>query len=466
VINSIEVNKTFNPRLYGDVAGANVNILSKDLLEDQELLVSGSIGANFQTMGKDFYRADGNNFLGISDNDIPVNNLSQYNFKNSLNLQQIGAPLLNHSVSLSGGKTFELSTGSLEVFAVASSSGDFFYTNGRVSQTNTVGDFRQDLTFNRYEYTATQFALGNVSYQFANKSNIAYNALYVHTNRQSVNDYRGFSINGTDDISNPNAYDNIIRRQQTNNNVLFVNQLISNVRLNRKFSLDLSASLNTIRGNEPDRRTNFYIGDGSGESYHPNNSAPAFNHRFFSTLHENEVAANGSVIYQLNESSANNRLVVGYNYRLTDRDFDFVQFNFNNMVQNVIMNPDNADDYYNQQNISNGTIRMETSRGFGSEALIPLFYTGDRSIHGGVFQLEYDLTSSLSVTTGARVESVKQDIGWSVSGDIIRPEIPGDNLVERNDFYVLPNLNLKYSVSENDQFRLAASRTYTYPQFK
>src|SRR5690606_32864530 len=114
-----------------------------------ELSVNGSIGSNTQIIGKDFYRADGSNFLGIADNDIPVNNLSLYSFKNSLNLQQVDAPLLNHSVSLSGGKTFELGTGSLEVFAVASSSGDYFYTNGRASQTNTVGDFRQDLTFHR-----------------------------------------------------------------------------------------------------------------------------------------------------------------------------------------------------------------------------------------------------------------------------------------------------------------------------
>jgi outer membrane receptor protein involved in Fe transport len=466
IIHNIEVNKTFNSKIYGDAAGANVNIISRDLLEDQELTISGSLGANRQTVSSDFYRADGNNFFGSTKKDIPVNNLSRYTFKNSINPEKLNGSLLNHSFALTGGKTFYIGNNPLKIFAVASSSGDFFYTDGRVSQTNTVGDYRQDLTFKRSEYTVFQMGMTNVNYSFADNTKLTYNLLYVHNNKQVINNYRGFSINGVDQITEPNAYDNLIVRQQTNDNTLLVNQLTGNFTVSEKLALEVRGSFNTIFGNEPDRRTNFYIGDGSGESYFPNNSAPAFNHRFFSTLRENELSGNGALIYKVNEKSKNNRLIVGYNFRLTDRDFEFVQFNFNNMVGNVPMDPESPDAYFNQQNIDQGIIRMETSRGFGSNALIPFFYTGDRTIHAGVIQFEYDLTPSLSLTTGARLETLKQDVQWSVSSDVIRPEIPDDNLESRSDFYVLPNLNLKYALSDNHQLRLSASRTYTYPQFK
>lgn len=465
VINNIEVNKTFNPRLYGDVAGANVNIISKDLVEDQELSFSGSIGTNWQTVSQDFYRADGNNMFGKVDKDVPVSNLSNYSFNNSLKPSKLSGPLLNHGLALAGGKTFMIGNNPLKVFAVASSIADFLYTEGRVSQTSAAGDVRQDLKFKRYEYNVSQFALTNANYTFANKTTIGYNVFYVHSNRQFIGDYTGYSQNGIDDTAEPNAYDNVIVRQQTNDNTLLVNQLVSNIQLTSKLSLDVRGSFNTIRGNEPDRRTNFYIKSPSEDSYYANNNSPAYNHRFFSELKENEFAGNAELVYKLNSKSPNNKISLGYNYRLTDRDFSFLQFNFNNRIQ-TLFDPANPDTYFNQQNIDNGTFIMETNRGDDSDALKPLYYTADRAIHGAMVRLDYELSPKLSLTAGARFETVNQDVVWSVAADIINEDLPNDNTVNRNDNYLLPSFSLKYNLTENDQLRLAGSKTYTYPQFK
>ena len=69
IINSIDVNKTFNPSLYGDVDGANINIISKELFEDRELKISASTGVNTVAMDKTFLKADGTKFLGTGMDD-------------------------------------------------------------------------------------------------------------------------------------------------------------------------------------------------------------------------------------------------------------------------------------------------------------------------------------------------------------------------------------------------------------
>lgn len=463
IIDNIGVSKTFTSNLDGDVAGANVNIVSKKLFADQEISVSGSVAINSLVATNDFYMADGNNLLGTVDNRTPITNLNSYTFTNAFTPKQLSGTLVNPSLSVSAGKSFRIGQNTLKLFMVASMSGDFNYMEGRVRQTNTDGQYRQDLNFQKYDYNATQFALSNLSYEFGKNSTIGYNLIYIHDNKQSIGNYHGFSINAVDDINEPNAYDVFIRRQQTNNNSLIVNQLTSTIELSEKLTLDLRGSFNAITGDEPDRRTNFLIGNGSGENYVANNSSPAFNHRFFSTLKENELAANAEISYKLfNEGS---KIVVGYNLRATDRDFTYTQFNFDHQGVQYI-DKENPDSFYNQRSLNFGYFDLETSRGTGSRALQPFFYTGDRMVNSGFVHFVYEVNPALSIIAGSRFENFYQKVTWSVGADEIRPTIPGDNTSIRNKNYFLPSLNIKYALTENDQLRFSSSRTFTFPQFK
>lgn len=378
---------------------------------------------------------------------------------------KLNGPLMNSNFSITGGKSFTVAGNPLKVFVVGAMTSEYFYIKGEANQTNELGEPRQLLKYNRSEYQASQFALANAKYTFgkSNSNYIAYNTLYIHDNKQSVVNYRGFSISGVDDISAPNAFDNLIRRQQTNNNVLLVNQLISEINLSDRLALDVRTSFNLVRGDEPDRRQNSWIGDGNGENYVPNTNSPAYNHRFFSTLKENEMAAIVSGTYKINEEKT--KLTVGYSFRNTARDFEYVQFNFDNSGPNPV-DPNDPDAYYNQESLDNGDLQLETSRGTGSDALIPFYYTADRQIHAGFANFVHEFSSKFSINAGVRLESINQKVIWSTGADIIRPGIPGDNTVDRNNLYVLPSVNAKYTLSENDQLRFASSMTYTYPQFK
>lgn len=455
IISSIDVNKTFNAKTSGDVAGANIDIKTKELYDDQQFKISTFFGVNTQTLGKDFVRADGTNYLGTASPEIPIKDLNTYAFDKSYQPVAVNAPLVNSGFSLSGGKNFTLGNNQLRTFFVGSWSSEYQKLTGEARQIYPLGGVRQDLTYDRSEYNASQLAMGNLTYEFG-KNEVSYNLIYVHDNAQSVTDYTGFSVNGNDDFQDPNAHKTFIRRQQQNNNKLIVNQLLTKIQLTERINLDLGASFNTTQGDEPDRRSNFYLFN--GEDYVINTSSPAYNHRFFSTLKEQDIAARALVSYSLkNEKESNSKITLGYNVRSTHRNFEATQFNFD-FSPNAVVDPNNADALFNQESIDNGTFEMETARGTNGDALKPFTYSGDRTIHAGFVDVVYDLTKSLTVNAGLRVESFVQGIDWDTNLS------NGEN--ERDEVYYLPSLNVKYNVSENDILRLATSQTYTYPQFK
>lgn len=461
IIKSIDVNKTFGSNTYGDVGGANINIVSQELFEDREFTVSGSMGANSLAMGNTFYRADGTNFLGTVDKNIPVTSLKQYDFKNSFQPVQVSGPVMNSGLTLSGGRKFYLGNNTLKVFVVGSMSGDYAYRKGVARQVNPEGGIRQDLSYEKYLYNASQLALGNVGYEFG-KHRIAYSGMFIHDNKQSVANYNGFSPSALDDISDPNGYKSFIRRQQVNDNSLLVNQLSSLVTVSDKLVLDVRGSFNSIRGNEPDRRTNSY--KSNGETYSANSGSAASNHRFYSFLKENDAAANITASYAFG-TGINNKIALGYNFRNTNRDFEAVQFNFDWNVLPAI-SKDHPDDVFNQASIDNNIFELETHRGTNAQALKPFTYEGDRMIHAAALSVTYDITPSLTAIIGGRFEKISQRIHWDVNIDPVNPNIPNDNTITRDLSYFLPNVNLKYTISENDMIRFAASKTYTMPQFK
>ncbi len=462
IINSIDVNKTFGANIFGDVTGANVNIVSKQLFEDREFKVNASIGVNSQTVSQDFYRADGANFLGTADRNVPISNLKDYSFDHSFQPNKVSGPLANLNLSLSGGKTFNVGRNVLRTFIVGAMGNDYLFKKGQVRQVSPTGGIRQDFDYSKSEYNASQIGLASVSYDFGEGNRIFYNTMYIHDNKQSVGNYEGFTVNGNDDISDPNAYKSFVRRQQQNNNTLLVNQLISAINLNENLKLDVGGSFNVARGDEPDRRSSFYVFDGDG--YRVNTNSPAFNHRFYSSLKENDIAANASVTYKFDEES-NNKITIGYNFRSTNRDFSSTQFNFD-FPSPATVSVDNPDALFNQQSIDNGTFEMETGRGTGSKALIPFTYTGDRMIHAAIANAVFDVTPQLTVNVGARYEKIRQEVGWDTNLDERNPNIRNDNTEVREPSYFLPSLNIKYNISDDNIVRLASSKSYTMPQFK
>ncbi len=466
IIKTIGVSKVFGSRLYGDVAGANIDIESKEIVGKEEFKVSISTGINTETVGEDnFLVADGANGFGTGlDKDFPLTDLTQYNFENSLD-PDTQSSQFNSGIAISGGKKFDIGENRLSVFLVGGFDNDYQFKDGFSKQINATGGFSRNLDVQQYEYNVSQKLMGNFKYSFGNGNYLAINSIYLHDNTQSVSDYFGQQDSVSDDPDRPTY----IRRQQTNNNNIFINQLLGYFNITDKLTLDFGGSYSNARSDEPDRRQNTFLRI-NGE-FRTTTGSAGLNHRFFSQLDEDDIAGKAIITYDLNTSDSHdtqkiNTIELGVNYRNTERQFDFIQYstNFNSQI---LVDRNNVDALFNQQSIDDGTFSLVTDRGRADNpnALTPFFYSADRTIISPFGSTTLSLVDNLTVSLGLRLDNVEQTVDYDTEliSSVSNPPSGPTGVIEEN--YILPSMSLKYNFSENSILRLAGSKTYTLPQF-
>ncbi|PQJ77019.1 TonB-dependent receptor [Polaribacter glomeratus] len=454
IIKNIEVNKVFTSDLSGDVGGANINISSKELVKRSMFTISGSVGANTQTVSKDFLTIAGTNKFGTQNLGIPVNDLTKYSFSNSWKPESQNFQL-NNNFSFAGGRKYDIKDDTFSFYIVGGFDGSYNYIDGNIKQTTSSGEVFQDQDFTKYDYTVSQMIMANLNYKFEAGHNIAYNHLFIHNNKQSVGDYFGFN--------NPEQDGDLEfqRRQQTNNNELYVNQLIANYKFSDRLNFETKGSLNFIRGNEPDRRTNKYLL--RDDYYSPQTSSAGENERYFAKLEENDYAANGKFSYKLKKGEDISVLELGGDYRYTERLFSATIFN-HDFSSRVAIDLENPDAIFNQNSIDNSIFELETGRGSANNpnAFIPFTYRGKRQIFGAFGNLVYQFSDNFIASFGARFEKIQQLVTYNTN--IAQSAIDGASNLDRT--YVLPSFNIKYNFNENSIVRIAGSQSYTFPQFK
>ena len=455
IIKNIGVNKVFTADLSGDVGGANIDIVSKELVKKSLLSVTTSLGANTQTVSKKFLTIDGTNRFGTQATGIPVNDLTKYSFNKSWKPQSQDFQLDN-SISFAGGKKFDIGEDSFSFFIVGGFKGNYNYIDGNIKQTTSSGEVFQDQDFKKYDYNVSQILMANLKYKFEEGHSIAYNHLFIHNNKQSIGDYLG--------SNNPEQDGDLEfqRRQQTNNNELYVNQLIGNIKFSDRLNLEAKGSLNFIRGNEPDRRTNKYLfRDGF---YSPETSSAGENERYFAKLEENDYAAKGKLSYKLKEDEDDiSVLELGGDYRYTERMFSSTIFN-HDFSSRVAIDLEDPDAVFSQSSIDNNIFELETGRGSSSNpaAFLPFTYRGKRQIFGAFGNLVYQLGDNLIASAGVRLEKNQQRVTYNTN--IAQSFVDGASNLDNT--YVLPSFNVKYNFNENSIVRIAGSQSYTFPQFK
>ncbi|WP_062061627.1 TonB-dependent receptor [Aquimarina longa] len=472
IIQSVGVNKAFGSNIYGDVAGANIDVVSKEHIGKRKIKIDISTGINTLTVGKkNFLTVNGANSLGTKiDNTIPTENFNVYNFDTSFKPDSQDLQT-NGSISISYGNSFNIKEDNkLSTFLLASFENDYSYKKGDIFRITTEKTkFSKDVKNETYTYNVKQILLGNLKYKFGANNTISYNGMVIHNNSQNVSEQ--FGVSGNEQGDNESIF---IRRQQQNSNKLFVNQLLSKINLTEKIYLDLGGSYNIVRGDEPDRRIDSYTFNPDTKIYLFDPNGQANTQRFYGDLKEDEYAAKFIAGYKFGnqeeeEESNLGEIKVGYNYRNTDRDFENITFGFVplSINQRTDINPNNIDNILNQGAIRNEQFEFRTNRG-RSNAITdfePYTYNGNKEIHSGFFDGTYTFSPKFTANVGVRADKVDQSIIWDTN--ISSSDDPSNRgLGKIEDTYFLPSLNLKYSLNENNIFRLAASQTYTLPQFK
>ena len=453
IIEYIAVDKTYNSQMAGDFAGGNIDIYSKDFNAGSLFEVSVSSTVNSQAVGQSgsFRLHEGPGRWGYSTYSIPDNPLGGFNFQHSMNPQTRNP--FPGSVRVLGGKSFHLGSESrLNLFASASYGNNFEYRNGFNRAVNAQGANLLSLDQERYTYNTNTTGLFNASYILNNKHKLSYNFMMVNSSQQSNDVFTGFIRDLAEDNNG------LMQRGTYAQTRLFVNQLLGRHQLNDRLDLDWGLSANTVAGIMPDRIQNSLRYQPARDGYVLIQNTTTDNHRYNQRLDEYEYALNLNATYKLGDDYDPNGLIrAGYSGRMKKRNFEAIQFNFrvNGDFLNTLVDPNNLDAFFNADNYNNSNFRIES---FAGET--PQTYSGAQDVHAGYLSWEQNLSDRLTSVIGIRYEYLRQGVDWRTQLD---PEARSNTFTKHA---VLPNLNLRYTLSEQQNLRLAASKTYTLPQFK
>ncbi|THF48523.1 TonB-dependent receptor [Flavobacterium supellecticarium] len=461
IVEYVSIDKVYNGKTSGDFAGGNVDIVSKDYKGKGFLRLDIGSNANTNALAEDNFRLPkGPNSFGFS-NPANPKTISTYDFNT---LQFEGKTPVAGSFGISGGKSFDIGSESkLSIFATGSFGNEYTSKRDGSAKGSVNGDGslvnRNFKTFSSMGYNTNTTGLVNVGYKINNNHKVSFNSLFINTSSQVKDEYFGYIADLAD------AGNGLIRRSEYVKNTLFVNQLLGEHTLSDRSKFNWGVAQNNITGDTPDRMYNTLRKNDNG--YTIISQSKPDNHRYFQRLKEYETVATASVDYKFHKTSDGDfrgKFTAGYNGRFKNRDFKATQFNFKTFgpYTTTIVDPDNLDLFYNQQNLSNGYFEISTFVGNAeiANALDPQKYTGEQIIHGGYLNTEYKFSNKLTAVLGLRAEYIFQKVDWKTQLD------PVGDKDEFKKTTFLPNLIMKYELNEKQNLRLGMSKTYTLPQFK
>lgn len=462
IIQNIGVRKSFSSKISGDVAGANIDITTKELSGKGGVTVGISSGFNTQTTGKDFKNIDGANWFGISKNTThPVTSLQRVPFSDNFSPND-GKANLPIGLSISGGKKFDIGEESnLSVFLVGSFDNNYEYRDGiSINYLREDGATGSNYTSaQEYQYSTSKLLMGNFIYKINSNNSISYNSMLIQSNSQKVQDYYGKKPDVAD---SENEFANIVL-QTENQNTLLVNQLLSKHKIGDSFDVNLGLSYNTVNNDEPNRKKNIFKVDTQANTVTFASGTGRNNSRYFHNLKENDLTAKADVRkYFGTRDSEEHKISLdfGVEFRKTNRDMDQYYFDYDIQNATTTVDRNNVNSVLSQQGLDNGTFRLITHFGRSDDALDPMFYKGEKTTLAGYSSLNYKVSEKLFINGGLRFESLKMDVNWRT------PQAKSGGKTDIEKTYVLPSLNLKYNFTEDNLLRLSASQTYTFPQFK
>lgn len=460
MIKSVGVNKAFSASGVGDVTGAHIDIQSKELIGDQAFAVDLSGGINTSTVtDNSFLKADGVNYFGIVNNasspsaSLESFDASSWGFSNGLNPTTVASPLINHSIALSGGKRYRFNDDELYFYIVGSHSQSYESYTDSIRDASSTGVVFRDQIGKTSTISTDQLILATLGYNIKRKHNMVYNLMMIHNNEQQVTDFVGKNSETYQSAEDYDFY-GITRRQQTNDNLLLVNQILSDWKLNDILNLDVNASHNFVQGLEPDRRINSIAQVNSDGDMQPTGKGTQM--RYYSTLRENDFNLQAALTIKLPNAIDNefSNVKVGYQGRFVQDSFTATEYSFGVYKTNYsyysIDNMD-LDDMFNQERLSNGDFENLTP----NEDM----YTVYKLINSVYVDGTYMVTKEFTANVGLRYDNVYQAIVYDLTAG-------GEGIKELTPYYLLPSLNLRYNLNEKNALRLSGSKTYTLPQSK
>lgn len=473
IVENLGIYKTYSPDIYGDFAGASVNIDTKDRPGKGFLEVGFTSGINTNAIGNDFFLLNGGEYdqWGLDDGsrrvpiflDIPNYNyvstqIDYYPFDTSFNPEKrSNAP--DGGASITGGKTFTIKDEQkLDILVTASFSQDHKTAlDGQLGAFNSLGGIITSFeNVDNYQYSTNTTALASLGYRWNSNNKILATTLFVNDTQDELRELIGFGSETTDIRI-------FARRGTYEQNTLFTQQLTGEHKFAEgKYKLAWGTAYNNAKGLIPDRRQLVFTELEGGSLVLGDRTSPdlANNQRFYQELDENDYSA--KLDFDINfgedeDDNFKNKFTAGLAVRSKDRDFEANQLNYNlNNFRNTAVDFNNPDALLNETNFLNGTYvvqeNLNTTR----------IYEADLLTLAGYINVQYALTDKLTFIGGVRTELFEQNVFYRELQDLETTPFRTQTIDET---FILPSISLKYEVNETSNLRFAASKTVTLPKF-
>ncbi|HEY0668871.1 MAG TPA: TonB-dependent receptor [Sphingobacteriaceae bacterium] len=466
LIDRIVVNKTASPDLPGDFAGGVVQVITRDVPEENFFNANVSFGYNSQSTFKNFTSNARNkyDFLGFDDKSRRLSagfpaSFQEYNPLTNAEKAKLSAQLKNaypEVVTVAAPtQNHQFTWGNRKNLDNGASFGNVLSLSYRNSQSAAIAQ-RKDYEFSGipfYEYEEDIFKystslglLANFAY-IKGGNKLAFKNIY---NRAFDDHYTARS-----GFTNDNIQDVRLNVSDLTEKSLINSQLEGEHQLGEK-QVKLSWNLNyaNVNRDQPDQRSLDYRRSlGTNE---PFRLIDRNTRRLFSGLDEDTFGAQAAISVPLTLFKYPATFKAGLLKQYKQRDFSARIFNY------LFVGPSSfepsytslpKDEIFKQENISeNGFILNDFSNNTDS-------YNADSDLNAGFLMMDNRIGARVRMSYGARIEQFSQTLNAiDFSGQKVK--------ATQNNFDILPSVNITYKLNDKANLRFSGSKTVSRPEFR
>jgi TonB-dependent receptor len=471
VIENVSISKAYSGKQYGDFAAGNVNINSKDYKGDGYIEAFIGTSVNTNAIGEDFVVSEGSGYFG----DYARHNQNPFAviLSHGLDPEEVNAPI-NVTFGVSGGKSFDFENGSrLSVFGTVSFENGYEYRRGEATDFTTV----EKKTFKdaeEFEYSTTTTAMATLNYRINDDNKLKFNSLFINSSTNEVG-YFGIDGTGRDRDAILNTDEGFYQMNaQFDQNQVYVNQIMG-THTSGKFEVDWAAGYNFVLAKQPDRRRitleNYQFALDDDPTTNPTffSNVVFDNQRYFQDIDDTEFNGRFNLEYEPNEDLKFN---FGFNGRSKERNFENIRYGYDIIDSDFpVTDVDNLDAIFSPNNINltsgDGIYEIRVINAIPGQSnvnrpgLPENTYKGNLDVFAGYVDAEIK-TGKFLIVPGIRLENIEQSIDY----DVINLGNNGNATASAGENLILPSLNIKYALTEEQNLRFAASRTVSLPEFK
>ncbi|MGB4774850.1 MAG: TonB-dependent receptor [Daejeonella sp.] len=472
LIDNIIINKTASAELPGDFSGGLVQVITKDIPDQNFISLQTGLGYNSQSTFNKFRLSDRGKYelLGYTDQEssIPKGIPSTNRYRTYTNDEKISAGKLflnryniNNFNSSFPSQSLQANLGLTHRFEDDANFGVILSLTYRNGESITKAErFDYESSQQQFDFKDKVFKSGSSVGALANlafikgKNKFAFKNIYnisadnSYTERTGVQFFEKDSIRG---FSSDLVSKSLLNSQLEGEHKLNWKDIKVNWNLNYTYSDRLQPDLKSTN-----YRLDYDQGATEYEAIVPNGTASRTDaSRFFSAMFEDSYGGSTNITlpFTFLKEKSNLKLGAFKQYKLRDfsaRKFGYIK-SFGSFDASLLYLPYNQ--IFDPVNVnSNGFIMDEGTENSDR-------YDAKSDINAAYIQLDNKFGSKTRVIWGARIEDAYQSVNtFDFSGAKLK--------VENTYLDILPSLNATYSLSEKVNIRFSASQTVTRPELR